>query len=589
MAGRIQFRRGTAAAASTANRVLANGEPGYEADTGRMKIGNGFDEWDDLPYVDNPPAGGLAGHLADTTDAHDASAISVVPTGGIAATTVQAALAELDTEKATTAALTAHLDDTTDAHDASAISLTPIAALGNPANVQEALAAVPGRFAAAGHAARVNEMRLAKGGRIGVQGKGVISIRIDHGLDDFRSTFLPLLRARQIPCAFGVVSDAVDAELASSGDIYEPTTSTWTDVLNMTYQGVEIWDHSRDHRDPAPLGSSPFTIAEQIDGSRALIEAADIVPMGWQFPGITGAVTPGYNSSAMVDVNTLSRTETGQRLLANYALIEADGPGAIRYLPTEGCYMLSHITIDTMTLAAAQAWVDRAVPGIGIELMFHADWLGNPGYMSVADFTALLDYIVARRQAGAIEVLTPSGLAFADPTTTWRRNFLVDGSFEGVSKVGTAIGAWTMSATDATVTVQTGGGRTGSNFVRFAGTPATTIVSQAFDGALSAHVPGYPLEFTAWVRNTSGSAQARALFDVFIHSPGGGMSAFTTPNSVSFIIPPSSGWVPVRIPFVCPLKKDAADVAGITCRFRRFPDGTFTADLDVDDLALWPI
>jgi lysophospholipase L1-like esterase len=69
-----------------------------------------------------------------------------VPTGGIAATTVQAALAELDTEKATTAALTAHLDDTTDAHDASAISLTPIAALGNPANVQEALAAVPGRF-----------------------------------------------------------------------------------------------------------------------------------------------------------------------------------------------------------------------------------------------------------------------------------------------------------------------------------------------------------------------------------------------------------------------------------------------------------
>jgi hypothetical protein len=146
MAGRIQFRRGTAAAASTANRVLANGEPGYEADTGRMKIGNGVDEWDDLPYVDNPPAGGLAGHLADTTDAHDASAISVVPTGGIAATTVQAALAELDTEKATTAALTAHLDDTTDAHDASAISLTPIAALGNPANVQDALAAVPGRF-----------------------------------------------------------------------------------------------------------------------------------------------------------------------------------------------------------------------------------------------------------------------------------------------------------------------------------------------------------------------------------------------------------------------------------------------------------
>lgn len=41
----------------------------------------------------------LDGHLADGTDAHDASAISVLTTGGIGSTTVQAALAELDTEK----------------------------------------------------------------------------------------------------------------------------------------------------------------------------------------------------------------------------------------------------------------------------------------------------------------------------------------------------------------------------------------------------------------------------------------------------------------------------------------------------------
>lgn len=45
----------------------------------------------------------LAAHLADTVDAHDASAISVVPTGAVAATDVQAAIAELDTEKATVA------------------------------------------------------------------------------------------------------------------------------------------------------------------------------------------------------------------------------------------------------------------------------------------------------------------------------------------------------------------------------------------------------------------------------------------------------------------------------------------------------
>lgn len=42
---------------------------------------------------------GLAAHLIDTVDAHDASAISNVAAGGIVATTVQAAIDELDTEK----------------------------------------------------------------------------------------------------------------------------------------------------------------------------------------------------------------------------------------------------------------------------------------------------------------------------------------------------------------------------------------------------------------------------------------------------------------------------------------------------------
>ncbi len=42
---------------------------------------------------------GVTAHLADTTDAHAASAITNTPAGNIAATTVQAAINELDTEK----------------------------------------------------------------------------------------------------------------------------------------------------------------------------------------------------------------------------------------------------------------------------------------------------------------------------------------------------------------------------------------------------------------------------------------------------------------------------------------------------------
>lgn len=62
----------------------------------------------------------LTAHIDNTTDAHDASAISNVPAGTISSTNVQSAINELDGD------IQAHINDATDAHDASAISTTPI-------------------------------------------------------------------------------------------------------------------------------------------------------------------------------------------------------------------------------------------------------------------------------------------------------------------------------------------------------------------------------------------------------------------------------------------------------------------------------
>jgi hypothetical protein len=64
-------------------------------------------------------ASNLTNHLNDTTDAHDASAISNVPAGTISSTDVQAAINELDGD------IQGHINDTSDAHDASAISNVP--------------------------------------------------------------------------------------------------------------------------------------------------------------------------------------------------------------------------------------------------------------------------------------------------------------------------------------------------------------------------------------------------------------------------------------------------------------------------------
>lgn len=47
----IRFRRDYSFNWTKFNPVLAEGEPGYEKDTGRFKIGNGDAQWVDLEYA----------------------------------------------------------------------------------------------------------------------------------------------------------------------------------------------------------------------------------------------------------------------------------------------------------------------------------------------------------------------------------------------------------------------------------------------------------------------------------------------------------------------------------------------------------
>uniref|UniRef100_UPI0035673F9A glycosyl hydrolase family 28-related protein n=1 Tax=Nocardioides sp. TaxID=35761 RepID=UPI0035673F9A len=56
MADQIRLRRGTAQEWTDADPTLAAGEPGFETDTGRHKIGTGESPWSELPYFLDEPA-----------------------------------------------------------------------------------------------------------------------------------------------------------------------------------------------------------------------------------------------------------------------------------------------------------------------------------------------------------------------------------------------------------------------------------------------------------------------------------------------------------------------------------------------------
>jgi hypothetical protein len=62
----IQFKRGTAANLTAANPSLGVGEPCFEYDTGKFKIGNGVQAWNALPYQENTGATGPVGATGAT-------------------------------------------------------------------------------------------------------------------------------------------------------------------------------------------------------------------------------------------------------------------------------------------------------------------------------------------------------------------------------------------------------------------------------------------------------------------------------------------------------------------------------------------
>jgi len=64
----ITFRKGTASDASSNNPTLAEGEPGFETDTGRLKIGDGSTAWNSLPYITRAVVAKTAAYTADVAD-----------------------------------------------------------------------------------------------------------------------------------------------------------------------------------------------------------------------------------------------------------------------------------------------------------------------------------------------------------------------------------------------------------------------------------------------------------------------------------------------------------------------------------------
>ncbi len=377
--------------------------------------------------------------------------------------------------------------------------------------------------------------RMAKGGVIGTDGKGVVALRFDDYQNIFREKIYPLLVARGLPCSMALVSQfnvKLDWGIGT----------TWNDIRDWNRNGVEIWSHGTDHQDYSKDGDAG--LYKQIVTSKEEIEAQDIKVVGWALPGVKP-------STSNLPYNGLKKPEdynstTGRMLKDTYALTEAYAYNPVRTLPMDIYHGANHKTVSDgeETLSSSIEAIDAAIKNkSGIELMCHSGNLEKPGNMTFKEYETLLDYIKAQWDNGLIEVLTPSGMFFADPNSNSRLKLNTDDSFEGLTVASP--GAWKETKNWNNVTIEKNSGRTGENFLRISGSDADSGVTQKIANLDELGVSGEQFVFEGWFRG-DGSGDTAGVVKI---------NDCDNPNNLNIVktaVSVGTSWTRVRFVFCLP-------------------------------------
>ena len=381
----------------------------------------------------------------------------------------------------------------------------------------------------------LKQERTSKGGVIGTAGKGVVALRFDDYQDEFGEKIFPLLVARGLPCSMALISRFNTQQSWGLG-------TTWDEVRSWNRNGVEIWSHGTDHKDYSSKGYAG--LYSQIVTSKVEIEAQNIKVVGFALPGVTpSTVNLPYNGlTKPSDYNGM----VGKLLMETYAITEAYAYTPPRKLPTDVYHGLSHYTVSDgkETLATSKEAINVAIRDkSGIELMCHPASLGKPGHMTLSEFTTLLDYIKLQWDNGSIEVLTPSGLNFADPSSSNRLKLTIDDSFEGLTTAGP--GAWNQTKNWTGKNIETSGGRTGTNFLRINSSITSSGVTQKIISLGQLRVNGEQFLFEGWIR-PYGIGDATGMIEI---------NDYNNPKELTIInkvVSKGTSWIKVSFVFCIP-------------------------------------
>lgn len=267
---------------------------------------------------------------------------------------------------------------------------------------------------AARHQVLLSEARRRRGGKIGTAGRGVVSIRFDHHLDPFKQYVLPLLEKYSLPWS----------QVMNSNSPFSDDTMPWSELQSTCINsGGEVWNHGGNHGD----ASSPNALRREIVTALKDLQTnlPELAIEGFAPPGVAG----GYGG--VTNMRTVDTTVSlaGRMMLANHALLSGYMGSHYRPLGGDPAIGHSHYTMDNAQVHHWSNAVDKAAAtGSAIAFMLHPSAIPD-GQTTVAILDAAFANIAAKRDAGEIVVLSPSGSLIADAGSAFRRNLLGKSTF----------------------------------------------------------------------------------------------------------------------------------------------------------------
>ena len=381
----------------------------------------------------------------------------------------------------------------------------------------------------------VDAARRRRGGTLGTAGLGAVAFRFDHGLGNFRDKVLPLLQKHGIP--FSLALNPANLAHAENG------AATWADVQGWCLaNGGEAVNHSRTHSGDAETeGEIRAEVVTGLDDLQAALPKLAVE--GWAPPGLSAGQWGGYGTAGTLEAHY--GTYAGRLILAHHAFVEGYIPHLHRDLDGGNDVGLGHWTADAQTVAATQGVIDGAVStGGGTRIMVHPSLLDTTGYITTADLDAILGHAAAKRDAGLLELLTPSGLCLADARHDSRHNLLANGDFRDGLTGWTGTG-WT-----------TGSGRSGA----YAETSGTDPLTQTVTLNRKDAYAGSARQLAYMVQAPTGATVRTAV----AHAGGTATRDHTIPAS-------ATAWVEVRQPATIPTDQGTA---AMTATIGRVSGGT---------------